>query len=113
MGWTGKGSWKTGITHFLTRSVWSPSPSLSSMLSASSSTNTFTSVTSITFLLIRSVIVPGVPTMICAVTFVAPLGRLSLIAYSVWIGVNLPIAFTTDMICLASSREGARQSAYH
>ena len=81
------------------------------MLSASSSTNTFTSDTSTTLRRIRSVIVPGVPTMMCAVTFFASFGRLSLIAYSVWIAVNLPIAFTTDMICRASSRDGARQSA--
>lgn len=59
----------------------------------------------------RSVIVPGVPTMTCAVTFETDLGRWSLIAYSVCTGVNLPIATTTDMICRASSRDGARQRA--
>lgn len=82
------------------------------MLSASSSTNTFTSATSITLRRIRSVIVPGVPTMTCAVTLLAPFGRFSLIAYSVCTDVNLPIATTTDMICRASSRDGARHSAW-
>lgn len=100
-------------SYFLTLSVWSPNPSWSNILSASSSTNTFTSDTSMTFLRIRSVIVPGVPTTMCAVIFVAPLGRLSLIAYSVWMGVNLPIAATTDIIWRANSLEGARQRAWN
>ena len=56
--------------------------------------------------------VPGVPTIMCAVTFVAFLGRLSLMAYSVCTLVNLPMATTTDMICRANSRDGARQRAY-
>lgn len=47
---------------------------------------------------IKSVIVPGVPTMTCAVTFVAFFGKWSLIAYSVCTEVNLPIVETTDMI---------------
>jgi hypothetical protein len=63
------------------------------------------------FFRIRSVIVPGVPTTMCAVMLEVPLGKLSLMAYSVCTGVNLPIATTTDMICRASSREGARQRA--
>lgn len=49
--------------------------------------------------------------MMCAVIVVAFRGRFSLIAYSVWTFVNFPMATTTDMICRASSREGARQRA--
>src|SRR6266478_3595073 len=81
------------------------------MLYASSRTNTFTSDTSMTRRRMRSVIVPGVPTTICAVMLDTPLGKWSLIAYSVCTGVNLPIAAMTDMIWRANSREGARHRA--
>lgn len=49
--------------------------------------------------------------MICAVMVVASLGKLSLIAYSVCTFVYLPMEVMTDMICRASSRDGARQMA--
>ena len=51
-----------------------------------------------TLRLSKSIIVPGVPTIIWAVMLVASLGKLSLIAYSVWTLVYFPIAVITDMI---------------
>lgn len=98
-------------THFFTRNVWSPRPSWSSMLSASSRTKTLTPAGSMTFRRSRSVMVPGVPTTICAVMRVVPLGRASLIAYSVCTSVNFPMAMTTDIICRANSRDGAKHKA--
>lgn len=103
---------KDDKTNFFILKVWSPKPSWSSILSASSNTNTLILLTSITFFLIRFVIVPGVPTIICAETVLTSGERWSLIAYSVWTEVYLPILTMTVMIWRASSREGARHKAF-
>lgn len=60
---------------------------------------------------LTSRIVPGVPTMICAVGLGMPLLTESLPAKNASTGVYSPIFCTTDMICIASSRAGAMQIA--
>lgn len=103
-------------THFFTPTHWSLSEPVSSIMSASSTTNTLRSFAAKTGSVVpailcdevQSFIVPGVPITTCAVTL-TPLSRVPGAARALVIGMSADIWLVTSKIWRANSRDGATQ----